>query len=76
VLDLGLPDLSGSEVLGRIRSDPRTEALPVVVFTALGHDEVDPSVHDRALDVVPKHGLDFTAVARAVTDVLGNRSGP
>jgi CheY-like chemotaxis protein len=34
VLDLGLPDISGEEVLARLRSNPATAALPVVIATS------------------------------------------
>jgi len=34
LLDLKLPRLSGLEVLKAVRSDPRTELLPVVVLTS------------------------------------------
>jgi DNA-binding response OmpR family regulator len=40
VLDLMLPDLSGTEVCRQIKSDPRTKHVPVVMLTAKG-DEVD-----------------------------------
>lgn len=34
LLDLNLPKIGGIEVLRRIRSDPRTRTLPVVVLTS------------------------------------------
>lgn len=36
LLDLMLPDMSGTEVLQRLRSDPATASIPVVVFSSDG----------------------------------------
>ena len=33
VLDLGLPDMSGFELIDRIEADPRLAALPIIVYT-------------------------------------------
>ena len=43
VLDLGLPDMTGFELIDRIEADPRLEALPIVVYTGrdLTRDETD-----------------------------------
>jgi two-component system phosphate regulon response regulator PhoB len=40
ILDLMLPDLSGTEVCRRLRADDETKAIPVVMLTARG-EEVD-----------------------------------
>ena len=40
LLDLMLPDVSGTEVCRQIKSDPRTRHVPVVMLTAKG-DELD-----------------------------------
>ena len=55
VLDLRLPDLSGFEVLERIRDTPNLSELPVIVFTGkeLSPDE-DARLHTLARSVVVK----------------------
>jgi two-component system phosphate regulon response regulator PhoB len=40
VLDLMLPDLPGAEICRRMRADPRTAGVPIVVLSARG-DELD-----------------------------------
>jgi CheY-like chemotaxis protein len=39
VLDIGLPGMDGWEVLDRIRKDPTTKSIPVVVLTAHAEEE-------------------------------------
>lgn len=39
LLDLRLPKISGLEVLRRIRSDPRTETVPIIILTSSKEDE-------------------------------------
>jgi CheY-like chemotaxis protein len=34
VLDLRLPDITGWEVCGLLKNDPRTERIPIVILTA------------------------------------------
>src|SRR6202521_5657226 len=40
LLDLMLPDVSGTEICRRLKSDPRTSQVPVIMVTARG-EEVD-----------------------------------
>jgi two-component system phosphate regulon response regulator PhoB len=55
LLDLMLPDMPGTEVCRRIKADPRTNAVPVVVVSARG-DELDRVVGFElgADDYIPK----------------------
>src|SRR5690242_9845972 len=34
VMDLGLPDISGDEVTARLKADPSSETIPVLINTA------------------------------------------
>jgi HAMP domain-containing protein/CheY-like chemotaxis protein/signal transduction histidine kinase len=78
VLDLRLPDMSGFDILERMRDMPSLKELPVVVFTGkeLSPDE-DARLHTLARSVVvkgvesPERLLDETALFlhRVVTDL-------
>jgi diguanylate cyclase (GGDEF)-like protein len=43
LLDVDMPDQSGLDVCRRLKSDPRTSAIPVIFLTA--HDDVNVKVH-------------------------------
>jgi CheY-like chemotaxis protein/HAMP domain-containing protein/GAF domain-containing protein len=78
VLDLRLPDMSGFELLERIRDDVRLSDVPVVVFTGRElSPEEDAQLHTMARSVVvkgvesPERLLDETALFlhRIVSDL-------
>jgi len=50
LLDLGLPKVDGLEVLRRVKADPRTSSIPVIVLTA--------SVRDRDLQISKQLGAE------------------
>jgi DNA-binding response OmpR family regulator len=51
VLDVMLPKRSGFDVLKRIRSDPRTSELPVMVLTAKGQQQDRRTAEELGADV-------------------------
>ena len=78
VLDLKLPDMSGFEVLERLRDEPEMADVPVVVFTGRElSPEEDSRLHTMARSVVvkgvesPERLLDETALFlhRVVADL-------
>jgi two-component system OmpR family response regulator len=44
LLDIGLPDVDGWEVLKRVRGDERTWGLPVLLLTGLEHIHADQAM--------------------------------
>ena len=58
LLDLKLPKVSGLDVLKRIRSDPKTSCLPVVILTSSKEDE----------DVMNSYSLGANAYVRKPVD--------
>jgi len=71
VLDLGLPRVSGLEVLRKLRADRKVSHTPVIVLTADGRDQtVDLAFYEGATDFVTKPVDPLDLVAR-VREVLG-----
>jgi len=72
LLDLMMPDIDGLEILRRVRSDPRTAAVPVVVFSATSEAEGrERAMRAGATDYWVKDGLDFATLRRRLAEHLG-----
>src|SRR6185369_12102889 len=69
-LDLVMPDLSGIEVLERLRSAPALRDIPVVVHTSkiLTEDEIN-ELAPKVLDIIPK-SLSREAIADRVQEAF------
>lgn len=66
LLDLMLPKLSGFEVLSRIRSDPRTHRLPVVILTSSAEQQDIAESYDRGANSFVRKPVVFGEFAEAV----------
>jgi CheY-like chemotaxis protein/HAMP domain-containing protein len=69
VLDLGLPDMSGFELIDRIEADPRYETLPIIIYTGrdLSDEETDGLARRTSAIILKnvgsmQHLLDQTAL--------------
>lgn len=67
VLDLMMPDVSGFEVLDRIRRDEKTKTLPVIIVTArdLSSEEKD-RLRESTLAVLRKSQTSYEKIAAAI----------
>jgi signal transduction histidine kinase/CheY-like chemotaxis protein len=71
-LDLAMPDLSGFEVLDRLKADPVTRDIPVVVYTSrVLDDEETARLAAKTVAILSKEvGGSREAATRAVRDAL------
>jgi two-component system response regulator len=69
LLDLKLPKLSGIDVLRRLRADPRTKLLPVVVLTSSSEDEDMLRSYECGANSYVRKPVEFAAFAAAVAQL-------
>ena len=69
LLDLKLPKIDGLEVLRRIRSDERTQAVPVVILTSSNEDWDRIEGYKLGANSYVVKPVDFADFARAVTEL-------
>lgn len=66
LLDIGLPRLSGLEVLARIRDDPRTRLLPVVMLTSSDEERDRLKSYEDGANSFVRKPLDFAEFVETV----------
>lgn len=69
LLDLKLPKVDGLEVLRRMRSDPRTARLPVVIFTSSSEEEDVISSYSLGANSYVRKPVDFEHFLEATRQV-------
>lgn len=66
LLDLKLPRVSGHEVLRRIRAEPRTRMLPVVILTSSGEESDLIEGYTEGANSYVRKPVDFADFSAAV----------
>jgi len=66
LLDIGLPRLSGLEMLERIRADRRTELLPVVILTSSDEERDRLKSYENGANSFVRKPVDFADFAETV----------
>ena len=69
LLDLKLPRLDGHEVLRRIRSDPRTSGIPVIVLTSSSEERDVMRTYGSGADSYIVKPVDFEQFTESVRDI-------
>jgi two-component system cell cycle response regulator DivK len=74
LMDLGLPGISGDEATVKIKSDPKTKDIPIVVQTAFGMGpEAKRAIAAGAAEIMDKP-ISITALQRTVKKYLSEKS--
>ena len=66
LLDLKLPKVDGFEVLRRVRSDPRTRIVPVVILTSSKEDQDLIEAYQHYVNSYIRKPVDFVQFAESV----------
>jgi CheY-like chemotaxis protein len=66
LLDINLPRVNGLEVLERLRADPRTRLLPVVILTSSDEERDRLKSYEEGANSFVRKPLDFAEFAEAV----------
>jgi len=69
ILDLGLPRLSGLEVLDRLRANPRTQFLPVAILTSSDEERDRMESYQKGANSFVSKPVNFAEFAQAVAQV-------
>jgi CheY-like chemotaxis protein len=66
LLDINLPRVSGLEVLERLRADPRTRLLPIVILTSSDEERDRLRSYETGANSFVRKPLDFAEFAETV----------
>ena len=69
LLDLKLPRLDGHEVLKRIKDDPRTSAIPVVILTSSAEERDVMRTYEVGANSYIVKPVDFEQFTESVRDI-------
>ena len=71
LLDIMMPKMNGLEVLSKLKSDPETKSLPVVILTNLaGEKDAETAMSKGAVKYIVKSEYEPKQVANMVKEVL------
>ncbi len=71
LLDIMLPDKTGYEICNRLRKDPLTRMIPIIMLTGMGETGRIPGLELGANDYITKP-FDLTALRNKIRTVLGS----
>ena len=71
ILDVMMPGMDGMEVLRRLRADPKTQSVPVVMFSAVAdRNFIEEAKRKGATDYWVKASFDFNTLKERIEHLL------
>ncbi len=70
LLDVMMPHIDGYEVCRRIKADKKTKDIPIVIFTAVGHDDLAKRSMDAGASSFITKPFDGNALLQIIKKVL------
>jgi len=75
LLDVIMPKLQGSEVLKRLKADPATRGIPVIMMSNLGQDaDIREALDAGAVSYLVKSNVGLDQLAAKVNEALAART--
>ncbi len=74
ILDLSMPDSSGFEVLRKLKEDPLTSAIPVIIHTSKVLDDHERELLSDAVMIISKESESRELLMQTFTEAF-NRAG-
>jgi CheY-like chemotaxis protein len=72
LLDIMMPGMDGFEVVRRLKADPATRAIPIVIVTALDDDGARARLGAAGIDQILTKPIDWWRLSALLKQVLGN----
>lgn len=66
LLDLNLPDMSGVDILAKVKANPHTKAFPVVILTTTDDEREIQRCYDLGANVYITKPVDYENFANAI----------
>ena len=66
LLDLNLPDMSGIDILEKVKTNPHTKRLPVIVLTTTDDEREIQRCYDLGANVYITKPVDYDSFAHAI----------
>ena len=71
LLDIMMPRMNGLEFLGKVKSDPDTKSIPVVILTNLaGQQDAERGITDGAVKYIVKSEYEPKQIANMVKEII------